>query len=183
MLTQRGIDDLLTAAKNGDVEAENELFSKLRARISNLVQYRLWNSCHAEDIVQEIMVTILAKYRTTDLPKGLLPWVNGVTRNKVKNYIRTAKKAPTDLGEETPQDEREGPDAILTNEELEEVIARALRKLNEKQKGIMRALLEGDIKSYISEHRHKTPLGTLYADIHRCRNRFMELLKDEGYDI
>lgn len=183
MTRKRGIDDLFAAACNGDLRAENELFSRLRARIFDSVQYMIWDSSDAADIVQEIMAIILAKYKATVLPKGLLPWVRGIIRNTVRNYTRTVKRGPIRLSEQIPQDEREDPNRILMNKELQEIIERALHNLNQKHKKIMRVLLEGEIKSYIAKHCRKTPPGTIYADIHRCRKRFIELLKREGYEI
>lgn len=183
MENEKGIEELLAAAKTGDKWAEGELFSKLRARISSLVQYSIWKPHDAEDIVEEIMETILTKYKKTDFPKGLLPWVNGITYNKVKNYIRRVKREPIRLDVEVSQNEKERPDRIVEGLELQGMIERALAKLNKRHKEIMKALLQGEIKSYIAERSSETPSGTIYSDIHRCRKRFAELLKEEGYEI
>lgn len=74
-------EDLLIAAQNGDKEAENYLFTKLRARVLTLVQQRIWNSLSsgdkhkhdAEDLTADICLKIIEKYKTISFQDSFIP--------------------------------------------------------------------------------------------------------------
>jgi len=191
-----GIDDLLAAAREGNKEAENQLFSQLRARILGLVQQRIWNANKdasenrrdAEDLSHDICITILKKYRTADFGAGFISWVFQISRHKIGEYYRKTKTKPwmetTDVEDENlavPHSPY-APEQLAFAGELDRMICYALKKLGSRCQAIISALLEGNIKAYIAEARRTIPLNTIYSYIHRCRQRFQELLRAEGFD-
>lgn len=191
MDTQRGIDDLLSAAIGGDKEAENKLFSQLRVRILQLVQYKIWNTQRhaaeirkdAEDLTDEICLIILQKYKTRTFDHGFMPFVFRTVRNKIGEYfrMREREKMMTRVkgDEEFPQP---FVDPVLPKE-LDSMISRALKRMGHRCRAIIKALLEGEIKTYIAEQQRTTPIGTIYTQIHRCRQKIAILLRKKGYKI
>lgn len=186
------MQDLLDAAKQGNIVAEEQLFSKLRARISDLVKYKLQRSPKhqaeveedAKDLVSEIMDTIYQKYKSSEFQYGFIGWVNSIVWRKVGNYIRRERKRVRfDSDLENLQDDREGSlDEMLEKKELRELIYRTLEKMKSPCKAIMDALFEEEISVYISRRKKEVPLGTIYSQIHRCRERFREMLQKQGFE-
>ncbi len=197
MEPEPGIDELLAAAIGGDKEAENQLFSKLHASIFELVQQRIWNiqkhaseiQQDAEDLTGDICGIILQKYKTATFHNGFMPWVFQIVRYKVGEYYRQRDRKPrveaVDVADDNLQfavDPTETEQRVEL-QELNSMISRALRKMDRRCRTIMRALLQGEIKAYIDEQRQRnTPIGSIYAHIHRCRKRFVKLLFEEGYE-
>jgi len=191
----RGIDDLLATARGGDKAAENQLFSQLHARILSLVQRRIWNDQmhpseiqqEAENLTQDISLIILQKYRTASFEHGFLPWVFQIVQNKIGQYYREqGRKRKREAVVENEgnlqlEDKMDRPDEWVEVEELKKVISRALQKMGQPCAKIMKTLLEGKIKTYIAKQRRTTPEGTIYSQIHRCRELFQRLLAEAGY--
>ena len=80
---------LLERARNGDMQATEELFRLHRPRLYRLFAY---NAPHQEvdDLLQETMTagaTGIAKYRDH---ASLSAWLNGIARNILRNHFRSS---------------------------------------------------------------------------------------------
>ncbi|MFQ5632486.1 MAG: RNA polymerase sigma factor [bacterium] len=192
----RGIDELLAAALGGDKQAENQLFSQLRVRILALVQQRIWNTNRheseimkdAEDLTNDILRIILQKYKTASFDYGFMPWVNKIVWFKIGEYFRNRKiKERIEVSKVQIEELHVATDPNCTEEliesqELDEMSIRAMKKLDRGYQAIIEALLQGKIKSYIEKQKKKKQIGAIYVDIHRCRERFIDLLGEEGFE-
>lgn len=200
MVDQQGIEELLSTALKGDKKAEQELFSKLYARILGLVQQKIWNKEHtaaenkqiAEDLTQDIYLVIFQKYMTATYKNGFLPWVFQIARNKIGDHFRHIKRVrrvltgnPAEEDQDQPvSNEAVTPDKIFEYNELKQLIRWALKKIKKCCRSIIQALMEGRIKDYISEQlQNGIRINTIYAHIHRCRKEFKNKLYQEGYVI
>lgn len=81
------MDQLFAKAKEGDTQAEKELFQLLFVRFTTLAKRRIGKG-EAEDIAQEACVTVLEKYKTETFTKGFTAWAYGVLRMKIGNYMQ-----------------------------------------------------------------------------------------------
>jgi len=165
----------------------------LHARISRLVQYKLRNvkkhpsevAQDVEDIVEEVMLTMLQKYKTEEFPYGFMAWMNKIVWNKVGDYFRKEKRhAHSDINEESLEgDSENSPEQIVVTKELNELIHGALKRMHNPCKEIMKALIEERIKTYTKKRKNKGDReNNIHCQIHRCRKRFMKLLKEEGFE-
>lgn len=194
-----GISDLLAAAQGGDKQAENELFSKLRARILSLVQQRIWNTKRAqfeivqeaENITHDVCTAIFHRYKTERFSTGdkFLAWVFQIVRHKVGDYYRVHQKdhlyerINLEQNNQPGPSEPSWPDENIDHEELIQLIHRALKKMKACCREIIEALLAGEIKAYIARQSKKTPINTIYCWIHRCRQELSDFLNKEGYEL
>lgn len=188
------IDGLLAAAIGGDQEAENELFSQLRARIFELVQQRIWNNQQhvseikdrAENLTQDICSIILKKYKTASFHRGFMPWVMKITRHRIGQYYRerarSQKRRDSVPDTNDLADNSVGAADEFEAGELDDIIFRALEKMGQPCAEIIEALIADEIKAYIKQHS-TTPIGTIYSQIHRCRENLKILLRKKGYKI
>jgi len=192
----KGIEELLATAKAGNKQAEDELFSKLRARFLGLVRLKIWNrkkdsiemQQDVEDVVAEIMAAICNQFRQGLIPpERFMPLANGIANHKIADYFRRKRTTETKFVRlvemDIPAAAPEQPNGILDRGEVEEITLRALRRLTNRDKEIMRALLENQIGTYIDTQSRTMPRNTIYAHIHRCRRRFEKLLRMEGLEI
>lgn len=189
-----GIDELLAAAISGNQEAENELFSNLRARIWELAQQRIWNTQRhaseirqdAENLTQDICFVILQKYKTASFHHGFMPWVMQITRHRIGQHYRerAVSQKRRDSVPETNDlaDNSVGTEDEFAASELDDIISRALEKMGQPCVEIIEALMAGEIKAYIQQHTTASR-GTIYSQIHRCRENLKILLREKGYKI
>ena len=81
------MDELMRRARQGDQEAEEQLFQYLSVRFKTLAKRRIGEG-EAEDIAEEACLTVLQKYKTETFSKGFLPWAYGVLQMKIGNYMQ-----------------------------------------------------------------------------------------------
>lgn len=82
------MNNLVTMARQGDLEAEQQLFQYLRVRFEYLAKKRLLKKEDAEDIAQEACLTVIEKYKTADFHGHFNAWALKVLRNKIGNYLQ-----------------------------------------------------------------------------------------------
>ncbi len=120
---------LLSRAKAGDHDAEEQLFRILRARLSTIAKRRVWEKEAAEDVVQQTCLTVLEKYKTEEFPAGFEAWVNGVLRMKIGNYLQSKKVSQErfDHGPTVEGISRFG--SVQPNPDLETKLTDCMRKI------------------------------------------------------
>ena len=73
-------------------EWTEEEIAAIRVVLQKLSTIRIMNSNDAEDLVQETLLTLIAKCPKTTLEKGPLVWSMGIFRKKVGNYYRKVQR-------------------------------------------------------------------------------------------
>lgn len=82
------INELHKLAKDGDKEAENKLFKNLSDSFLIFAQHRLWDKADIEEIVQESLMTITAKYKEIEFDTSFSAWAYKVMENKLMSFYR-----------------------------------------------------------------------------------------------
>jgi len=83
------INELHKLAQSGDKEAENRLFKILSDSFLIFAQHRLRDRADIEEIVQETLMTITAKYKEIDFETSFSAWAYKVLENKLMSFHRT----------------------------------------------------------------------------------------------
>ena len=88
MFTELPDEDLIAAAKHGQLPAYGELVQRHQAGVRAFLAIRLSNPHEAEDLAQEAFVT--AFRRLGEFRDGLAfaPWVRGIAFNLFRNHVR-----------------------------------------------------------------------------------------------
>lgn len=73
---------------------------------------RLGDHHHAEDIVQETLLTAWRKRDTFDERSTLTTWITGIMKFKILDHIRAAKRTPTSGSVEAPRADGWGADPM-----------------------------------------------------------------------
>lgn len=86
------INSLYLLAKNGDVDAESELFRFLSVRFRHFADHRIWNDADAEEVTQEALMTISKEYKELEIKASFEAWAYKVLDNRILKYIQSKKR-------------------------------------------------------------------------------------------
>lgn len=155
-------------AAQGDKEALARIYDRYWRRVYSLAMRMLRNQSQAEEIAQDVFLTVWRQGGTYDSERGSFPtWIMSVTHNRCIDELRKVRRRarlPTfdidDLHVEPSGDSEEVTKAVFNALDREELLE-ALDRLPSAQKQvIMMAYFQGLTQSEISAEL-STPLGTV----------------------
>jgi RNA polymerase sigma-70 factor (ECF subfamily) len=121
------LNDLFHAACTGDREAENRLMGHLTVSFRLFAQHRLWNTEDAEEVVQDTLLTILAKYKELEIESSFAGWTYKVLQNKILDSVKK-KTTRKRLDEQNNEGRTEEP-TISTDPQLRTRLMDCFRKI------------------------------------------------------
>jgi RNA polymerase sigma-70 factor (ECF subfamily) len=168
----------MAAAQQGDADAYQRLLTELLPFVSGIVRGRIGNDPAAEDIVQEVLLSIHAARHTFRPERLLEPWVRTIARNAVIDWARRQARArgreSTVDAAELPAPARDSPSTILSPG-----VERALSSLPEAQRqAVVMLKLEGLTVAEAAERAGTTP-GALKLRAHRGYRALRDLFGRE----
>lgn len=177
---------IVKVAVDRDKAAFVELFDHFAPRLKGYLMKQGADAAIAEEIAQDVMVTLWRKAELFDPRKSSAStWLFRVARNRRIDRLRRQKTAELDPEEPSLQpaplpDVSEEMDARLR----EERVRAALAKLPEEQREVVRlAFFLGQSHSEISESTG-LPLGTVKSRIRLAFGRLRQLIEaDEAVDV
>jgi RNA polymerase sigma factor (sigma-70 family) len=160
----------------------------IRVVLQKLSSIRILNCSDAEDLVQDTLLTMIAKQPEDELIKGPLAWSLGILRKKVGNYYRRARRNASlglqriDAGQRISQHVFESsPEETVCHEELCAIVDRTLARLPFPQRRAMELFVAGhetgEIVKQLSPERYQNVINRLY----RGRKKLAKELARYGY--
>ena len=153
---------LLTIAQRRDPQAFAALFRHYAPRIKAYLCGRRVESAVADELTQEVMLTVWRRAEQFDPARGAAStWIFTVARNCLVDMIRREKRMQAELSDPCAP-----PDMALPEEEMLERAAhrqvhRALEQLPGPQREVLRrSYFSGQTLQEIAEHE-QVPLGTV----------------------
>jgi RNA polymerase sigma-70 factor (ECF subfamily) len=182
---------LIARLKDREGQAFDEIVQLYGDKVFSLVYRMLGNRHEAEDVAQEVFITV---FKTVDGFRGeakFSTWLLRIAANQSKNRIKYLARRPTDGGEVedalqmratagTPapvmQAQIDGPDVLMEAAELEALMQRAIAALDEEHR-LLVILRDVEELSY-QEIGEITglPEGTIKSRLHRARMAIKEEL-------
>lgn len=116
-----------------------------------------------EDLVQKALLIIYEKYRTANLPKGIMPWAYRILDNVVKNAYQKDKRHRNLLNDSANRladlfNSQELTDKPCEYHEMIDEIENAFQYLSDKEREIFALKLKGysgvEIQEKLSIERH-----------------------------
>lgn len=175
--------DLVVKMQEGSSEAFELFYGKTEKDIKSIVYSVLkTNSQDAEDVVQEIYLTVYQKIGTLNNPDGIKAWLRTTARNLAITYAQKSVNKESkvlsvdELSEEgmqfeEPEDTLLLPEDVMINKERQQAIHKMLKELPEMQYKVMLeyyfsektaaeiseqlGVHAGTVKSYLSKARDK----------------------------
>ena len=161
-----------------DRDAFAALFDHFAPRLKGFI-IRSGASAHqAEEIVQDVMLTIWRKAATFDPHRAQVSaWIYQIARNR---QIDIARKESRPMPEELREEPGSEPDAsqILALEQEAGQLKQALTKLNPEQREIIEKAYLGDLTHKEISAQTGLPLGTIKSRIRLGLERLRHELKD-----
>jgi RNA polymerase sigma-70 factor (ECF subfamily) len=178
---RRFADLLAMVAERQDRAAYSELFAYYAPRVKSYLMRLGADSAQAEEIAQDVMVTVWRKAALFDRNQASVStWIFRVARNRRIDVFRRAKRPDLDP-EETmllPAGV-EAPDARIESMETEVRVRAAMKDLPEEQVNLLRlAFYEGLSHSEIAG-KLDLPLGTVKSRIRLAFAKMKARLGDE----
>jgi len=101
-----------------------------------------------EDMVQKALTIIYEKYKTAELPRGIMPWAYRILENVMMNEYQKIRRRKNLLKEKSDTlneiyGNREMTDHTFEYQELIHEIRRALNRLSHREKEIFELKLKG----------------------------------------
>jgi RNA polymerase sigma-70 factor, ECF subfamily len=183
---------LIARLRKRDEQAFNEVVRQHGDKVFNLVLRMVGTRAEAEDIAQEVFVTVFKSIDTFRGESKFTTWLLRIAANHSKNRIKYLARRSTDkngldaapeasladAGKAPVQAHFDAPDAMLEAAELETLMQEAIAKLDEEHR-LLVVLRDIEELSY-EEICEITglPEGTLKSRLHRARMALKEHLGD-----
>lgn len=179
---------LWSEIQNGNVEAFDSLYRKFVRPLYFLVSKRIEDKIFAEDIVQDVFLTLWEKRHVYKPQGALYAYLCGMAINRVLNHFRTQRLKPAHVELwDTLSEEAIGLHELSLafgqahNEEMENLLELAIGRLTPRLKEIyfLRFEHEQSVKE-ISERLMLSP-NTVYNQLDQIKKRFLSVLKETSY--
>jgi RNA polymerase sigma-70 factor (ECF subfamily) len=192
---QMSLSERLLVARlvNRDEEAFDEVVRQHGDRVFNLVLRMVGSRAEAEDIAQEVFVTVFKSIDTFRSEAKLSTWLLRIATNHAKNRIKYLARRReqgsepngndsadlADEGKAPAQSHIHGPDVLLEAAETEDIMQQAIATLDDDQR-LLIVLRDVEELSY-EEIVQITglPEGTVKSRLHRARMTLKQLLEDK----
>jgi len=173
--------DIVNEAAKGDIKAFESIYREYFEFVANVVLRIVKHTDDAEDVAQEVFMTIYRNLKTFRGESALKTWIYRIAINTAINHAKKLSREFRQILEHgndkavahsPPEDE----DAIK-NQENKKMIARLLDALNPDQRAcIVLRNLEGLSYQEIAENLN-IPINTVRSRIKRAREAMMSLSK------
>lgn len=170
---------LLSSLASGDRSAFAELYHRTSAKLYGICLQLMPSQSEAEDVLQEVYLTVWRRAATFDLARASpITWLCVVTRNLAIDKLRratlptTAVDAAFDIA-----DDRASALEVIQERQTQGQLAACLDELEENQREAVRsAFFTGASYRELAE-RDSIPLGTMKSWIRRALLRLRECLE------
>jgi len=179
---------LLARLRDRDEAAFSEIVRLYGDRVFNLVHRLVGNRSEAEDIAQEVFVTVFKSIETFRGEAKFSTWLLRIATNHAKNRIKYLSRRPGAGAEEADEESLSdqpralqaqvaAPDALMEAAELGSLLERAIAQLDEDQRLLM---ILRDVEELAYEEICEItglPEGTVKSRLHRARVTLKALLE------
>jgi RNA polymerase sigma-70 factor (ECF subfamily) len=177
-------DALLDGARAGGKEAVDQFFDLICGFVTNQVKSRVHNEQDAQDLTQEVLLTVFTRLR--EIPaERVQGWLSEIVRHKIGDYIRRRRRNVAifePCSEEAlisiPDALTSQPDWVFEANQLELLIERLWSSLTPDDQQVLSLLMDGFSQKNIAQDLD-IPAGTVYSRVHRLRQKVEDQLKGE----
>ena len=179
---------LVTRARKGDVQAQEELVARFRRSVYLLALQLLGNPDDALDVTQDTLLRFLMTLNRFDVRRPVRPWLYQIVRNRVLDLHRRNRVRRHDSLDEVsedgqrrhePADERVDLDGHVARIELRERIWRALDHLSDDHREILVLRDYQDLSYAEIAETLSIPVGTVMSRLHGARKKLREILRKD----
>lgn len=173
---------MTAVARHRDKASFGELFDHFGPRVKSYLRRLGANDVLAEDLMQEVMLTVWRRADQFDGRKAAVStWVFTIARNKRIDALRREKRPEVDMGDPgtvpEPEDDTPHPDAQVGAGQIADILRAAVSRLPADQARLLNMAFYDDKSHSIIAEEMKLPLGTVKS---RLRLALQKLRVDVG---
>ena len=183
-------EELMLLVQDGETDCFDLLVDRFKVRLFNYLFRLTGNREEAEEVAQEAFVKAYihaGKYKTI---ARFSTWLYTIATNLVRNRMRSKSRAPKifslwSAGRGESEEEKvidvmdpgRSPEDVINDQELSEVIRRAIQQIPEKYREsfVLREINQLSYEEISAVTGLK--LGTVRSRINRARNHFREIVE------
>lgn len=177
---------LIEQAQKNDLAALDELINLYRPVVMAFVYPRTGTMQDAEDLTQEILITICQKISFLKEPSTFPAWLKTITLNACRGWFRRSCQWPekVEMTDRIDIDSMvEQPLDILINRESQRMVRRALLKLPDANRiALLMHIWSGCSYEEISVFI-EMPVTTVVGRIHRAKEQLRRILKRDSIEL
>ena len=176
---------LVIQIKHGDAEAMEEIVKRFSNKVYNLAFHLTRDASAAEEIMQEVFLTVISKIHTLTNEAYFATWLYRVTSNAAYGFLRKEKK----FSDQTSVDDMDNdmsvtydwstlPDDVLLSEESRTVLRDSIDMLPETMRTVV---IMKDVEGLKNEDIAQTlglTVPAVKSRLHRGRTILRETLSD-----
>jgi RNA polymerase sigma-70 factor (ECF subfamily) len=166
----------MRASQAGDGEAFESLLKEILPRIRSRVFGRLGGREHAEDVVQNVLLSIHRSRHTYQPTRPFKPWLNAVTRNAVIDAVRARRNEWRHQSFDEREVPGEDPPIPGASESLSPELENALSRLPKAQREAVELLHIQQLSVREAASKTGSSIGAFKVRAHRGRVRLREIL-------
>lgn len=177
------IETFHSAACEGDVKAEEELFARLAARYRLFAQQKIRDREDAEEVAQDALTTVYEKYKEVRIQTSFVAWAHRVLSNKILDYYKAKGRRQKRIVSmaTTPEPSRaETPDPAFELRLLD--CLRELNAVNRRHARVLNLSYQGFRVEEICA-RLNVSRTNLYSMLSRARTLLADCLEKGGIKL
>lgn len=173
---QQFADDMARIAREQCRSSFTSLFEYFAPRLVSYMRQLGADAQLAEELAQEVMVTVWRKAAQYDPGKASVStWIFRIARNRRIDAARRTRRPELDADEPLlrPADPDQ-PDILLGRAQMEEVVREKLKTLPPEQLELLKAAFYGGLSHSEIASAYNLPLGTVKSRIRLAFNRLRD---------
>ncbi len=185
IVDQEQDDALLQRAAKGDEEAFTLLYRRHQAALYRFALRMTGNSWAAEEIVQDVFMTLMRDPKKYDASRGTLGgFLYGIMRNRVLKHL---ERAPREISLEEKKEDGSGPGIVLQDASTPATQAEKRERVDQVRSAVLELpaeFREAVVLCELEERSYEEaaqlvgcPIGTIRSRLHRGRALLMARLE------
>ncbi|HWR67854.1 MAG TPA: sigma-70 family RNA polymerase sigma factor [Desulfomonilia bacterium] len=179
---------LVRDLKNGDAKAMEEIVRRYSNKVYNLAYHLTRDASAAEEIMQDVFLTVIAKINTLTNDAFFSTWLYRVTTNASYGFLRKEKKFTEQTVSEEEVDQEPAadyeydwstlPDDILLSEESRRILQGSIDSLPEAMRTVV---IMKDVEGFSNEEIAQTmslSVPAVKSRLHRGRLILRDVLAE-----
>jgi RNA polymerase sigma-70 factor (ECF subfamily) len=176
---------VLARARRHDVEAFGKIVDAYQNRVFGFVRRMVPNPEEAADVTQEVFIRAFQSFDRFDHRSSVRTWLFRIAHNLCIDRARKVKRSPHEVGLVDPDegdeievyDARWQPDRLVLDDELMEVVDRAIRSMSEKLRSVLLLHDREDMAYEEIAQMLNLPVGTVKSRLFLARAHLQNALR------